>query len=624
MASNLRRVLKNIKIFNVGSILDLSAVLASCRDLPSIESFVVVPSHYEARVKLPISLENLPPKLHTLTLDLAGAFEAAYHNIAPSLLHLSLTDSFTSNPSFKQLSLPPSLQSLVLQGLRSVPMDKFDVKALPRTLTELDIDAVWNFVPSSYEWPLSLTSACFRGSQNWHTLEHLPRTVTSLRFGEKLRLKTTFRGDSAQRVFPWRVFFPRLSYLHLPSTLPDFEPSLLLRSIVDPDALESGKVATFMASGFGTLESLSDATRGPFPLFTGIQLPFVVWSQEPSLLITQFQLVAPYIRTVDLIGFQGCSTLLVHAGITSRATVTARSNYEKTAPLQFPTTLKTLTILEGITLADIPRSLTGLTCKYIYARSDAGRDHDFADVQLPDSLTYLKLTLTPFLGLVNILPLSLTELHIIVRSPEPWNSVASRLVSLRKLYVAMGAYWSCYAPLVPLKATQLDTFELSSPWPRALDASQPRLCYFFSPHYCAGQALLPSSITRLSIDYPLAHASLIAALPQGLQFLTFRLSLVWTDLADSLPIPEGAGLSPEQLFKLLPRGLRTLDLGTGPGSALDVQLLRFLPPRLVKFRACGSFNLSDDDKEKMNDILPITVNYAEFERGWFLRRPNIQ
>ena len=600
--ANLARNVRYTRCSDVGSVLNLDAILESCRALPSLEALVVHPEEGSVLLKEPIKLDNLPSTLRTLKLNfsmicsLFCGFEFATRT--PSLVELCLRGYTKEKLALESFLLPPSLEVLTLEpssGLTLVPSS--DIAKLPRTLVKLrlSVDQLVTETSEKYDWPPSLTDFRLHSWNSRLTIECLPRTLHKLDLIGFSTTHTAFPQKSAGRVFPWRVFFPHLSQLSTSRYERNFDDESLLRSIVAPEPWERQEAEAFFSKDSSNPAPSATSSLKDFPNFTKLDLPSSWWSQDTGKIIETLRSLAPFIQDVDFAQLSGEASLLKHAGATSSAELYSDT---READGKLPSTL---TRINGrdVHISTLPSTFRSLQCYNLIGKDPSDRTMISGD-DFPN-LTFLQLFEPATTHTISILPATLTELHIVIGVPEEWDLIASRLISLRKLQITLDAHWRCNSPLTLIKSTYLKAFDLSTHYNYAYDPTKPHLGEFFSH-----PSPLPSTVVDLNLGGVPVPASILAVLPRGLKDVYIN-GFSWTDLSASgcLPYPEGANLSHAEIIKSLPPRLRSLHLSKGSDKgqkAIEVECLRFLPHTLRSFSTYDVFIM--EDKNTMEELVP--------------------
>lgn len=396
LRANLARNLKLIEHQNVDPVLDFNAILRTCQSLSLVESITILPGTFQPLVRYPIQLDNMPSKLRSLNLafntvcTLFSGFDFASHT--PSLTNLSLVGASTDHmPLADFLLLPPTLEALTLvPKAAKIIMSPKDFAKLPVSLTSLTIHMCWiNEENTRYTWPLSLASLYLSGWDGTVNLEWLPRTLTSLDVSALFGLSTNYTQRMEFKIFPYRLFFPRLTELIFPSYF-SVEADSILRSIVAPEASEIEQAQSFISSGFWNIDALKTASTPTtddlvaYPRITRLSLPFSFWQQPHRKTVAQLQAVAPYIKNTDFIGMTADYSLLEHAGATSKL----ESPISNQKPIVFPTTLTSLSTT-AIQLTELPPTLKQLKCYHLTGQLDdcaecrSAKPHSTASPRVP-------------------------------------------------------------------------------------------------------------------------------------------------------------------------------------------------------------------------------------------------
>lgn len=598
LAHNIRKIAHN----DVGPILDFNALLRASQALPLLDSLAINSTGHFSLVRHPISLENLPTKLRSLDLDfhsvlsLFNGFDFAVST--PCLTYLSLQSPSTETKPYRAFQLPQSLQVLncLWMGIRLA-----DIQNLPRSLLSLEVTHVSDqeeSVQPDYDWPPSLTSLCLINESSSLNIEYLPRSVVTLNLARLSLLATTFPQRSQKLVFPWRVFFPHLQNL----TLPLFPRTIyclssLLASIVAAGAKEICEAEDLISSQLPSAKRLYTPV---FSTFRSLELPFVWRQQGTTQLLAQLQAVAPYIQEVDFKNFPTSLCYLKHAGRSSLSTTEDVAKHRDKLP-------STLTHLDAgmVHGSVLPSTLKRLECDALVGSEDGDPTWTCGD-GLPN-LTALTVR-TPF-SLIK-LPQTITYLNLPVSSTSDWDLIATGLISLRQLEITLKAPWHCSKPLAPIKSTVFDIFDLNSTDIK-FDPSKPRLHEFFS-----SPSPLPSTISSLVLNGQATHASILPVLPRGLRSLYIS-AFAWSaeTIPNSIPFPEGANLSHDDLIKSLPNRLHSVSL-FNPLDTLpraNPECLRFVPKSLGYFCEHNCF-LMDNIKD-IDSIFPEHVSCVSTTAG---------
>lgn len=604
----LARQLKNIVHQDSDPVLDFNAILRSCQSFPSVKSITILPNSSRSLTRYPILLDNVPSELRSLNLsfctacNLFAGFDFASRT--PSLTNLSLSGPSATNVPFSAFLLPSTLEALNLSPMNSsILIGPNDVAKIPKSLISLTLSLKWDNSEKMerYDWPLSLTSLHLRGTNSHVNLEYLPRTLTLLDLVEFPRFKTAYPHDS---IFPWRVFFPRLSVLLLsPYVFHAFNFEILLRSIVASEAVENQQAKTFIASGFWNVDAISTSleTSNPpattaYPLFTRIRLPSPFWFQDPTDLISQLQSLAPYIRNTEFVSMTTNASVLKHAGVSPSAEV-----FAVTAKDELPSTLTSLKARD-LPISFVPPTLTSLKCNTLVAQLD--EVHEMGYSGLFSRLTTLHLYSAQDGFPFELLPASITDLHIRIFNSENWDLIATSLVSLRNLSLTLEPL-SPDSELAPIKSTVLDTLCLICVVELDTTATKPYMSEFFS-----SPSPLPPTITDLTISGHPVHASIFTILPPRL--LSFKTQVEFIE-SNLIPFPQGATLTPSELIGSLPQCIRHLYLsGKGP-QITSPECLRSLPRSLTSFSTFQLFRFTDVfDEEGVVNLFPPLMNCITF------------
>ena len=609
LSSSLARYAKSIHLQNISPILEFDAILRTAQHLHSLESITVLSTKPHSMVRYPILLENFPPKLRSLNLSFNTAYDLfAGFNFAlltPNLKELKLSGQCDTPVSLGGFALLPStLETLSLLPQLAQREHPAVIAKLPRSLTWLDLHVAWDAPDSNFDasiWPPLLTHLRLQGHSISLNIELLPRNLVSLDLESFPDLTTDFPRLSDGFVFPWRVFFPRLTRLFLPIRCKLNFSSLLLRSIVTSEACQIETVQNFISSQpscpglSGELETVPLAT---YPTFSRLSLPLLSWSSQPRDVGSQLQSVAPYIRNTDMSPFRSKVAHLQHAGATSYATMGAITAQNE----KLPSTLTSLNAV-SVYLATLPSSLRSLVC--LNLRESDGSDPAMIGSDHFPNLATLDLHCSLSFGAISNLPDTLTDLCLWLHEPAEWDLIATRLFRLCRLTLSLKSPWTSSKPLKPIASASLTSFGVSAE--QAIQwTSAPRYSEFF-----ASPSPLPPSVTDISISGSPIDASIFAVLPRQLLHLNVR-GLAWAPISSEISAPflEGANLTPENLIKLLPPRLRSISIRVMEGEkAIDIYCFRFLPKTLVQFECSNNdFELGSHDPPYIKSILPPAVS----------------
>ena len=598
LSSSLARYIKSIKHYDIGPVLDLTALLRTAHRLHSLESITVLATTPCSMVRYPVLLDSFPPKLRSLNLSLKTAYELFagldLAKLTPNLKDLALSGERTTSVPLSAFLLPPTLEVLSLRSHSvMVSLDPHGLAQLPQALTSLNLNITWTalFCPL---WPPLLTHLQLKGVGAEFMIESLPRNLVSLDLYSLYGLGTSFPSPRKQLVFPWRVFFPRLTQLRLPHVLArDFVPSAILKSVVTTEACDIEVVNAFISSLPPGANPSNDVEMVPLPThptFTKLSLPGSFWTQLTEKLAIQLQAVAPYIRNTDLSLFSANDSNLKHAGAITSAGIGSTTSETEKLP-------STLTRLEG--------ALTIVKClKLVEDSTD--------DPTMIDSVNFPTLSTLALYDRLSILALSclpntITDLRISIQDSVEWDLIVTTLVQLRNLKIGLLPLWQCPTELEAVASPHLTTFSLMSDsnvaWP-----SKPNYYEFFS-----SPSLLPPTVTDLSIIGASIDISVFAVLPRSLIHLELN-GVAWTEQKPSLEkcFPEGANLVSDELIKSLPPRLRSVNLfrGYSPDKTpINPDCLQFLPNTLASFRCNkNDFELQAQESCYLKDYLPPLVS----------------
>lgn len=217
----------------------------------------------------------------------------------PGLLNLRISGSgVAEQPRLSAFHFPPNLETLELSHMNSIRVKSGDIEKLPRSLTDLTLNAASWPRFKTYEWPLSLKSLEVWCNSASIKLESLPRTLSSLSLENVGSLRTGFLDEASLPVFPWRVFFPHLAVLTLGPSAYYLVNSELLSSILHPTTLAEEHVSKFISSGFWDVPSLQKPASS-YLSYKKLTLPSSYW-QQLELSSPDLVLIATHLKHAEI------------------------------------------------------------------------------------------------------------------------------------------------------------------------------------------------------------------------------------------------------------------------------------------------------------------------------------
>lgn len=615
LSSILHKSIPVIHLTNYGRILDFEALLHACHHLERIHSLSVPAAEYLKFVKVPTGALILPPTLTSLSLAFSNVIPLisplCLSAMVPSLLHLALEDlSDGIMFALATFDLPPQLESLDLIHRRFYPIEDANfIASLPRTLLRLGSGwsniAQWDEMPSKFDWPPCLEylrlSADYRDG---FIIEKLPRTLTKLDLSETSYLTTAFPKTTEHLVFPWRRFFPYLTDLRLAKSNETLDCDKLFDTILLETSLESSTVEQFISSGSWDLPSPHRSMTCPsnqYPPFKVLELPSRVRKLTPTRLQEIFDMLAPKLKSVDLVNFAGPPEATKHLASLSvldnrRA---ARRGPETTVPdyRTLPPSVTSLTC-DSIFPSDLSPSIKVLNAVRILRREETGAPNCF----FPPALTKLKFERSGEQVFLHEFPTTITHLTLSISEIEDWNVIAERLVNLQHLAVLVS--WDLSSKAIkPIASASLHTFFCRRTSHMANGLKMTDL-------FAASPPILPPSLTHLRLC-SLAHATILSILPRNLVKLSLE-ELSWTADPNRTPFPHAEGLSQEALWKQFlashPSIKELRIMGTEKKSLEDssipsISFVKFLPKSIRKF-SCHNFFRPDLNMRDLCNFLP--------------------
>lgn len=634
-----------------GPYLDIDAFFRTCKQfksasegLSSLKEIRIEPTELEIAVKTPLLPLFLPPTLTCLSLIFTGAISMIIplklSALLPQLVSLSLGGTHNGDLELEDLDLPIFLENLVFnpQGPGFPSISPKSIASLPRTLQSLSIYANRTYGSSesarpldeTFEWPSSLTELELVSITGNVTIEHLPRTLTSLDISNCSLIDTdfprttgggtTFPRSNGKIVFPWRRFFPKLRNLKLPEleASTSLDLALLLRTVLLDDAISSELVDTFIASGFWDVSTLrhfqtaEGRAREPYPSYASLQLPKRVLDSLPEAFIEEeLETLAPHLTNTDLVNISVTLATAAHLKATSMISV---SDYE----LEFPgarlsNAVKTLCTPGKLLISNLPPSITHLICGQIIGTGENGA-FGSSDA-LPPRLETLEFRyIAPHSDLMHMLPRTLVHLTVLIQAPHEWNTIAEELVNLTHLEVILLAPWSCSQTLSRVAAPHLTQFHLTLHSRLDYTLDRPKMDEFFT-----GQ-IFPPSLRGLKLAHKYSspwHLSVLAVLPPNLTSLEID-NLTWSPSQEVpiLPYPEAIGMSIADLLKCLSPTLASLTFnGDGRDRWPPSPLIELLPRSITSIELYDVFDTSDVPEGTLDAKLPpyaIRGNFGSF------------
>lgn len=625
---------------------NLTSVLLDPPRYPSLQTLIINPKDGKTRIMKPTGPLKFPPKLTSLTASFNKAtdFFFAFCRIEehiPNLTYLSLSGATRFKGEFVALGSSSKLSTLKISK-GSLIVDTSDLEKLPPTLTELSLSTLWMPTIARYVWPPELSSLSLNSSHPL-TIEHLPRTLTSLSIDSSATLQTSFRMDaetvSSQLIFPWRTFFPFLTSLTL-ITSSRMPLGLLLPSIVSPSAFDASIVAGFISSGFWDLPTLPHPSCASYPLFTDIIIPMddddedELWALCPEF--------APFLKNLKRFFTDWELPFSVCKHLPSLTKIRGGPSYEigsSNGGDSLPLSLKSITT-SSIDSQVIER-LVNLKELLVSRISTQGASTEH--FKWPTTLKRIYCPSLAELGLLRSLPSTLTALYTQIDSSH-WDIIALQLVHLRKLSLLADLSkprMTNAEPLTPLKSTVLKSFTLSIQRSSRSSATGSRFLHgFFGPN-----SPLPASLKSLVLigeSEPIPY-EIFSHLPRQLQALSITFYNDWLS-AKSEEEPNISALSNAELFAQLPPTLKKLELHyhNGPPTrglnrqplphAEMCEILCALPRSLIYLELLYLLDAEDRDDGRVLELvqkLPPKLTFADFgdikiESTYFaVRRPDL-
>lgn len=602
LAANVSHGVQIIRWRHPGPFVDLNRFMAFCHHFKRTEDGAswlkeIMIEAIEPRmvVKKPLKSLDFPSSLSSLSLHFAEAFTVIsplnLSELLPQLLFLSIKAVQSSPFDLEGIQLPQNLKSLTYSSEDfSPPITPNWIPSLPHTLESLSLHGIIGFrdaeiadLSKCFKWPPALTHLTLSDSGEIR-IEHLPRHVTSLDL-IKAKLATGFPKLEEKFIFPWRRFFPYLCRLKLPqlsNRALRLHGGLFLRSLVLDDALEASSVDLFVTSGFWDVASLrhlqtvEGRAKELYPLFRELFVHRHNYQDIPrTLLASELEALFPLLKSADL-GYIpiGNKEELPYLVATSRLDILAPLGPSaSTEPLLLPPSVTAIFVVVMYE-AELPPQLLEITCAS-YRRQTS----------LPPRLTSLSIVTdlaTP--ELLNLLPTTLTQLVVMIDTPESWTLIAERLFNLRILKVTFDSGWKCEGPMSRISSQQLEKVRI-----RAVDTNdtlnKPRLVELF----CSEPfPVFPASLRTLKIKGHLSawHSSILGVLPMSLTSFSVD-QLAWPDTNGEMehpslnktPYPGTKGLNSEALLKRLPPALRSLRLGYD--RCPEEPKFKYLPPTVT-------------------------------------------
>ena len=648
LSSALARGVHQLRFTGALPHVDHEAIIQCCKHFPSVETIIVNPSSlhtYGINLTRPLQFPSLLLYLsvrHNFATRLL-LVEQDLSKSAPNLISLKIYDRGATEIDPRRIKLPQNLHTLKLVGaLIDFTKSIREIKRLPRSLTYLGLMCTQLPKFEEYEWPLSLSTLLLHCNEKPICIEELPRTVTKLRLrGDPLCWRTRFGSGLFSKYvtqnieFPWRVFFPYLSWLDF-DYVDDPTIPLMLRTCLLANALDVNKVNNFIASGFWNLPSLRQLQSHTYPSYTHLVIPHTenptdetaakehseLRTLAPLLARTYFEyddgLTAEDIELLPITKALGCNRG-IHAGASDRfiSFCTLKANTAPASPENQSLSLSQSSL----------GSTSGLT--FIQAEEYYGFGES-------PSLRRIICTLSDFSNpLIHQLPLTITSMRATISEPWMWDLMAKKLVHLSTLHLTLHT-WKCSRTLAPISSRNLYAFYLTcGNSPQEEENIRPMFYEFFGP-----DSPLPLDLNSLSIFLPMTAEpkfipmTIIPALPRKLKHL-YIWGAGWAD-TDYPPYPHSIGLSPLQLLESLPRSLTKLELHVNQVLAKEMvcphfSILRGLPSHLREFNQSDLFGVnepasisflqdpvaSSDEINQIVDILPPALNlliYAHHAR----------
>lgn len=613
VSSAVERNVRHIWCQYAGPVFDFEGLLRSSHRFGALLQLHIDDEPGWKAAKKPVAPLVFPPTLTSLLLNAVAIFDLISHvdlaSQAPKLRTLKLVGTGSDQLKLEDLSIPSELETLVLRPWSLNQSVKPEwISSLPRSLTYLKLYAMWEPTRRDTDgsiqtdfWPPSLATLKLDCPYTG-LIEHLPRTLTTLRFQPAGIMTKYPRKDKF--VFPWRSFFPYLHTLqisHVDSD--DFDLKRLLRTILVHDALEVSEVDTFIASGFWDVPSLRRPSGGagdPYPSFQLLTLPADVTAAIGSD-ITELTALSPYLANTNFDDFGSTHSAIALLKSTKSVRLESEDGVSSSSNFELPPSVTNLFAHSAHLSMLTPNVLVLDTYKLEGSEEVNMHEGDFP----PKLLTLSTYTSLPLYA-VRHLPSSITKLDLPIGNRSDWDIIASRLCNLKDLQVRLQDSWlervlPGDSPLSSIESQRLERASIHAYFD-SYPKNRPKLSEFFST------PIFPPSLKDLSIFGDGWHVSLLALLPKSLGILIID-AIEWELGNDSkfAPYPEAAGMSHEDLIKCLPPKLSSLTtFGTPKNgeedeeddkvpSKPDFQILRFLPRTIVSLSLQDIFDMTDCD-----------------------------
>lgn len=565
--------------------IDLNSIFTTCEALPNLQELRITPKENYIPLKTPPYPQRFPPKLTSLiaTFPHAAHFFLRHTDLsclASNLLRLKLKVSPSDLPHLGAIKFPTNLTSLSLES-ESVTIKAGDIALLPRGLTSLSISTNEIPIMTSYEWPPNLTSLKLRSLRQALTLEHLPRTVVTLRFS-RVKLQTNFNpttGVNLNMLFPWRAFFPSLQRLTVAES--NKAPiGAFLESIVSAHAFDDALVASFIESGFWNLLNLEFDPKRVYPLMEHISAGHGSYHNFSGLEF--FQRCAPFLTRLKTVfaDFQVPAECLPYLP----SLKSYKHVFGALPPRWGSPTLKVL-VIGDITPEEIGL-FPGLE-ELSVMRLSASQD-----VEWPRGLTSLTAYIPFRIDLAHNLPTSLTSLSVGETTLSAWTTIATQLINLRSLFVTLEntGSWDLSDALTPIASKSLVSFGLFQGNAGHNYYTRPYLYEFLGPNSPLPATLTSLEIASASEDSPIPM-TICPYLPRQLRRLKLASSIQW-QFERYHTEPHIDSLTPAQLLASLPPGLTSFNYfhTVGPIMPLNVEAIASMPPSLISFYVSGLFS----------------------------------
>lgn len=594
---------------------DLECILRTAKATPHLQELNISVGEALNYIMKPLLPLELPPKLTTLTATFNRSVEffTVSHDLAklaPSLLTLSLWGATRSELKLANLKLPSKLSSLSLNGC-ILTVNELDIAKLPRSLTSLKMPALYIPKMTHNEWPSELLTLSITALVRSIVIEHLPRTLTSLKIDSKTdaaSFTTSFKTENTEDhfAFPWRCFFHSLIDVSITAQITANATSRL-KSLVSPHAYNASDVADFIASGFWHLQA---PTTPDYPLFEQIRIS----SSTQDAMVESCRELAPYLQNVTNFYFY---QLPLAACVYLPKAKSYLGGYSSTASLEegMPTHFKHFAIhyFDNRLFDHLSSCNTLRVAQIIGTPSDKAITESVA---WPSSLTHLSIIMTLSGPALLSLPNSITFLSTSIPKRADWSIIATHLVVLKDLTLSIP--WlgteDSDDPLHPITSNNLQTIVLKAAAEINEPHSKPYMDDFFG-----NASPLPASLTAITLSsYYETQAipmTILPSLPRNLKSLTIMGQVSWNN-ENYKTEPHVASLSQSELLASLPSGLDGFDVWGRVGHSeanWSVELLASLPQNLKRLSQDSAWSTSAPlDIDVIIRYLPPKLAFLHF------------